>query len=127
MQVAVAVAYFAAGMVLWIGGTLAWQFWQAPSAAIPPARPTPAPAVTENLSQSYLAAAERTLEAYRTSADPWLYDFDWQKAEICLERAVNWGAGMTARSASSRSPAATRRSNASMAGNTLSRPPRSYG
>jgi serine/threonine-protein kinase len=95
VQVAVAAAYFAFGMVLWIGGTLAWQFWQARAvaAAVPPARPavSPAPPVTENLSQTYIASADRILDAYRSSADPWLYSFDWQKAEICLERAVELG------------------------------------
>ena len=41
----------------------------------------------------YLASADRILDGYRTSADPWLYAFDWPKAEICLERAVQLGAG----------------------------------
>jgi len=95
VQVAVAAAYFAFGMVLWIGGTLAWQFWQARAvaAAIPPARPavSPAPPVTESLSQTYITTADRILDAFRSSADPWLYNFDWQKAEICLQRAVELG------------------------------------
>jgi hypothetical protein len=47
----------------------------------------------ENLAQWYVASADRILDSYRTSADPWLYEFDWQKAEICLERAVQLGAG----------------------------------
>ena len=47
----------------------------------------------ENLAQWYVASADRILDAYRTSADPWLYEFDWPKAEICLERAVQLGAG----------------------------------
>jgi hypothetical protein len=47
----------------------------------------------ENLAQWYVAVADRTLDAYRASADPWLYTFDWPKAEICLERAVQLGSG----------------------------------
>jgi hypothetical protein len=47
----------------------------------------------ENLAQWYVAAADRILDSYRTSADPKLSEFDWQKAEICLERAVQLGAG----------------------------------
>jgi hypothetical protein len=47
----------------------------------------------ENLAQWYVAAADRILDSYRTSADPRLSEFDWQKAEICLERAVQLGAG----------------------------------
>jgi hypothetical protein len=47
----------------------------------------------ENLAQWYVASADRILDSYRTSADPRLYGFDWQKAEICLERAVQLGAG----------------------------------
>ena len=47
----------------------------------------------ENLAQWYVAAADRILDSYRASADPRLSEFDWQKAEICLERAVQLGAG----------------------------------
>ena len=47
----------------------------------------------ENLAQWYLASADRILEGYRTRPDPWLYEFDWPKAEICLDRAVQLGAG----------------------------------
>ncbi len=45
----------------------------------------------ENLPQLYTAAAERIIESYRKSADPSLRDFDWQKAEVCLERAAELG------------------------------------
>jgi hypothetical protein len=51
------------------------------------------PPAVENLSQLYAASAERIFDTYRTSSDPWLYDFDWPKAEICLDRAVQLGAG----------------------------------
>jgi hypothetical protein len=86
-----AAAYFATGMLLWIGGTLAWQMWQtrASAAARPLAKSAP---IEENLAQWYVASADRILDAYRTSADPWLYAFDWPKAELCLERAVQLGA-----------------------------------
>jgi hypothetical protein len=93
LQVFGAAAYFATGMLLWIGGTIAWQLWQARASAA--ARPS-APAVKvqpeENLARWYVTAADRILDAYRTSANPWLYEFDWPKAEICLERAVELSA-----------------------------------
>jgi hypothetical protein len=95
LQVLGAAAYFATGMLLWIGGTVGWQLWQARASAA--ARPTvKAPREEkspheENLAQWYVASADRILEAYRTSPDPWLYEFDWPKAEICLERAVQLG------------------------------------
>jgi len=95
VQWASAFSWFAAGMVLWIGGSLAFEAWQrhrvaAPAAAAaPPAAPTP----NETLASLYAAAAEQIIEAHRTSADPVLADFDWHKAEIWLERAVSLGAG----------------------------------
>src|SRR5207237_9054093 len=49
---------------------------------------------SENMAQFYVAAADRILDSYRASADPWLYDFDWQKAEICLERALALSNGL---------------------------------
>jgi hypothetical protein len=91
LQVLGAAAYFATGMLLWIAGTFGWQLWQARASAA--ARPTVKAPIGENLAQWYLASADRILEAYRTSPDPWLYEFDWPKAEICLERAVQLGAG----------------------------------
>src|SRR5215471_12908650 len=93
LQVAGAVVYFATGMVLWIAGTLAWQGWQARAntAATPPSAPATKTAVPENLATSYLAAANRILDSYITSSDPWLYGFDWQKAEICFQRAIELG------------------------------------
>jgi eukaryotic-like serine/threonine-protein kinase len=97
LQMLGAAAWFATGMMLWIGGTLGWQLWhtRAVAAARPIVKPVPArtPAPSENLAQWYLAAADRVLDAYRTSANPWLYEFDWPKAEICLERAIQLGAG----------------------------------
>src|SRR5215471_7845895 len=90
-QVLGAAAYFATGMLLWIGGTIGWQLWQSRASAAT-ARPTVKAPIGENLAQWYLASAERILDAYRTSPDPWLYEFDWTKAEICLERAVQLGA-----------------------------------
>ena len=94
-----AAAYFATGMLLWIGGTVVWQVWQsrASAAARPIANVAAPPLVkappSENLAQWYLASADRILDAYRASANPWLYEFDWPKAEICLERAMQLGAG----------------------------------
>jgi hypothetical protein len=97
VQVLGAAAYFATGMFLWIGGTLAWQVWQsrANAAARPVTNlpPVVKPPPEQNLAQWYVASADRILDSYRTSADPWLYEFDWPKAEICLDRAVQLGAG----------------------------------
>ena len=97
LQVLGAAGYFATGMFLWIGGTLAWQVWQSranaaarPVVNLPPVVKVPP---EENMAQWYVASADRILDSYRTSADPRLYGFDWQKAEICLERAVQLGAG----------------------------------
>jgi hypothetical protein len=90
LQVLGAAAYFATGMMLWIAGTVGWQMWQSRASAA--ARPTVKAPIGENLAQWYVASADRILEAYRTSPDPWLYEFDWPKAEICLERAVQLGA-----------------------------------
>jgi eukaryotic-like serine/threonine-protein kinase len=90
LQVMGAMVYFATGMVLWIAGTLAWQGWQAranTAAASPPSKPSP----PENLATSYLAAANRILDSYLSSSEPWLYGFDWQKAEICFQRAIELG------------------------------------
>jgi hypothetical protein len=86
-----AAAYFATGMLLWIGGTLGWQLWQARASAAP--RPVVKVAPQENLAQWYVASADRILFAYRASALPGLHEFDWPKAEICLERAIQLGAG----------------------------------
>jgi tetratricopeptide (TPR) repeat protein len=91
MRVLGAAAYFATGMLLWIGGTIGWQVWQTrANAAVRPVVKAPP---EESLALRYVASADRILDAYRTSADPWLYEFDWPKAEICLERAVQLGAG----------------------------------
>jgi hypothetical protein len=94
LQVFGALAYFATGMMLWIAGSIVWQMWQtrASAAARPPAAPIVKAAPAENLAQWYVASADRILDAYRTGRDPWLYEFDWQKAEICFERAVQLGA-----------------------------------
>jgi hypothetical protein len=88
LQVAGAVAWFALGMGLSIGGTFAWQAFHS-------SRPTPAAAAAPDLllPALYVATADRVLESYRKSSDPSLHDFDWQKAEVCLARAVDMGAG----------------------------------
>jgi hypothetical protein len=96
LRVLGAAGYFATGMLLWIAGSIGWQVWQAraSAAAAPPvAAPVVKARVGEELAQWYIGSADGILEAYRTSPHPWLYEFDWQKAEICLERAVQLGAG----------------------------------
>jgi hypothetical protein len=39
----------------------------------------------------YVKTADQVFDDYRTSANPSLDDFDWQKAEVCLARAVDLG------------------------------------
>jgi hypothetical protein len=92
LRLAGALAWFAVGMLLWIGGSYAWQLVQtrAAAAAIEVSRPANIP--IDPMPDLYITAADRILESYRASADPWLYDFDWQKAEILLEHAVELGA-----------------------------------
>ncbi|PWU07102.1 MAG: hypothetical protein C5B51_10730 [Terriglobia bacterium] len=86
VKIGSAAAWFLAGMALWIGGSYAFQTLAAnrsvPAAASPPDLMLP---------MLYVAAADRVLEAYQNSSDPSLRNFDWQKAEVCLERAVELG------------------------------------
>jgi protein kinase-like protein len=106
IQIAGATGWFAAGMVLWIGGSIAWQQWHAKTAvakaalkvaAAPKVSPPTAPAKAassrdEEIRMLYARDARAILDSYRTSADASLHDFDWQKAEVYLERAVQLGA-----------------------------------
>src|SRR5450432_271064 len=102
VRLAGAVARFAAGMLLWVGGSYGWQLLQtrAAAAALDLGRPEvgrpevgrPAAIPIDPMPDLYVTAADRILESYRASADPWLYDFDWPKAEILLEHAVELGA-----------------------------------
>jgi hypothetical protein len=97
LMIAGGVAWFAAGMALWISGTLVWQGWQARAAAatVPvhnkPATP-PAPAPEPELPRWYIEAGTSIIDAYATAPNLYLSDFDWHKAEICLARAVALGA-----------------------------------
>jgi hypothetical protein len=87
-RVARAAAWFAIGMALWIGGSLAWrQLDQRRAVAQAAGLPAPPPSFAE----TYVATADSILEGYRASADPSLHDFDWQKAEVCLQRAADLG------------------------------------
>lgn len=91
-QVVEVMGYVAITIVAFLGGAAGWQAWQARANAAPP-RPSATATANDGLASSYVAMAERVLEGYRTSADPWLYEFDWYKAEICLERAIALGSG----------------------------------
>jgi hypothetical protein len=91
LRVAGMALWFALGMTLWIGGTYAWQAWQAVRAAGP--APAAAGAPKAELASLDIAVADRVLESYRSGDDPALDHFDWQKAGVCLERAVELGAG----------------------------------
>ena len=90
LRLAGAVAWFAAGMLLWMGGSYAWQLVQTRAAAAIEI-PRTAKTTIDPMPDLYVTAADRILESYRASADPWLYDFDWPKAEILLEHAVELG------------------------------------
>ena len=81
-----AVAWFAMGMALSMSVIAAWQIFEG-------TRTSPASSVAPDLMLPalYVATADRVLEAYQTSDHPSLDDFDWQKAEVCLERAVALG------------------------------------
>jgi eukaryotic-like serine/threonine-protein kinase len=93
LRLAGALAWFGAGMLLWIGGSYAWQLLQSRAGAADLTHTAlPASIPNEGMPGLYVSAADRILESYRASADPWLYDFDWQKAEILLQRAVELGA-----------------------------------
>jgi hypothetical protein len=91
-----AMAWFAAGMALWMSGTLGWHLWHTRAAtrlAARPAQPVaPAPRIhPEELPALYASEAGQIVAAYRASGDPTLSHFDWNKAEIYLERAVVLG------------------------------------
>ena len=99
VKIAGAFGWFTAGMVLWIGGSIAWQEWKpkpriVKAAPAVVAVPAPQPISREDEMRAlYVRDAESILQAYRASDNPSLHAFDWQKAEICLERAVQLGAG----------------------------------
>jgi eukaryotic-like serine/threonine-protein kinase len=88
LKAAGAVAWFAVGMTLSIAGIPTWQWLRAnhstPAAASPPDLMLP---------MLYVATADRVLDAYKSSSDPSLHDFDWQKAEVCFARARDLGSG----------------------------------
>ncbi len=95
LRVAGIAGWFATGMALSIGGIWGWQAWHAHRAAPPSQKPraqvirsAPQP---EPLPVLYTAAADRILAAYRASSDPSLSHFDFPKAELYLDRAVQLG------------------------------------
>jgi eukaryotic-like serine/threonine-protein kinase len=81
-----AVAWFATGMTIWFAGNFAWKAFEA-------TRSTPAAASSPDLMlpMLYVKTADQVFDDYSTSTDPSLDDFDWQKAEVCLARAVDLG------------------------------------
>jgi hypothetical protein len=100
LKVAGGVAWFAAGMVLWVGGSLLWQGWQARASAAtvhltPPVVQVAPPVKTDvpqaDLPRWYLAAADEVIDGYAKGTTLYLSDFDWHKAQICLEHAVALG------------------------------------
>ena len=49
---------------------------------------SPVRSLYEPLKTGLVSAAEEIIDRYRTSNDPALQDFDWQKARLCLQRAL---------------------------------------
>ncbi len=99
LKVAGAMGWFAAGMVLWIGGSVVWQEWPAKArpaksrpAAVSPAPSPPPLSREEEMRNLYTRDGEAILMSYRVSDSPSLHAFDWQKAEVCFERAIQLGA-----------------------------------
>jgi serine/threonine-protein kinase len=88
VRIAGAIAWFAAGMTLWIGGSLLWQTAHARpiSATVRIVPPKP------ELDHWYIATATGIIESYAKAPQHYLSDFDWHKAEICLEGAIALGA-----------------------------------
>lgn len=90
-------AWFAAGMSLWIGAALAWQTLQAnqhraiAATVRPPAPPVKQTPPSIDWPAKYVAQADEIVAAYTHGADPVLSDFDWYKAELRLEDAVDQG------------------------------------
>src|SRR5262249_7189830 len=87
LRIAGAIAWFAAGMALWISGSLIWQAAHARALAATVRIVPPKP----DLDRWYLATGTAIIEAYAKAPHLYLSDFDWHKAEICLEGAVSLG------------------------------------
>jgi serine/threonine-protein kinase len=81
VQAARAAGWFAAGMVLWVGGSYGWERAQAVQAR-PVIEPPKAPAAPVNWPMLYREKGEQALR----SQPP-----DWKRAEILLQRAVELG------------------------------------
>lgn len=96
-KLAGAVGYFAAGMALWIGSALAWNTLHAQHMDVPPPKlaaahiPAPAAPAPVDWPARYIEQADAILTAYTHSSDPALRDFDWYKAELRLQDAVDQG------------------------------------
>jgi len=89
-------------MALWIGGVFVHELWRSRqpkseatvtpvNSVIPQAVAAPAPSPDTSLPVLFATEGKRILDDYRRSSDPSLHDFDWQKAEVCLQRAAELG------------------------------------
>jgi serine/threonine-protein kinase len=87
LEIAGAFAWFGAGMALWISGSIVWQasHTRAIAATVHIIPPKP------DLDHWYVATATGIIESYSNAPHLYLSDFDWHKAEICLEGAVALG------------------------------------
>jgi len=84
LQFAGAIAWFGAGMALWIGGSLIWQTAHArplhATVRIVPPKP--------EIDNWYVATGSSIIDAYANAPQLYLSEFDWHKAEICLQGAI---------------------------------------
>ena len=55
---------------------------------LPLGRYSPVAWLSRPLRSSYLAAADDVIERYRNSSDPNIGDFEWRKAQVCLQHAA---------------------------------------
>lgn len=52
---------------------------------------SPVRSLYEPVKAGFLAAADEIIDRYRASNDPVIQDFDWRKAQLCLQHAVEMG------------------------------------
>jgi serine/threonine protein kinase len=52
---------------------------------------SPVRSLYDPLRSNLLAAADEIIDRYRTSSDPTIQDFDWQKGQLCLHHLVDLG------------------------------------
>jgi hypothetical protein len=84
LRFAGAFAWFGAGMGLWIGGSILWQAMHSRAIAATVHFVPPKPEIND----WYVATGASIIDAYANAPQLYLSEFDWHKAEICLQGAV---------------------------------------